>query len=476
MAKQRKIGAMTDLSAYKDRIAYTLLLISLLLLCDVKVAGVGIYTVVLLLFAVVSLFLHIINEDFEIIALIKKRDEMVCLSAAIVVWEVLRLIYSAVQNATSEASGIERELDIIAVIILFIVYGRGIRISRQLVDIMIIAGIVTSATALAYHVIAADFLHKVIPIITRKNTWTAYLIMLVMLADSRLKDRTVCKAMKGVYIAATALSYVLLVLSGDWLGVGILIGYFLMQPVLMLPTKRLVTISGRQLFALLFTVSNMSLITGYTEVFKIKVDLPLEVSIYVDIILAVCGLVFFTYWEKVPEKADPDRLILKKMRTGFKIAALAYLCTIVAIMFGADRLIIPTDYDMGGIKMVLSIVAASMKNRGNIMTAMVTNGDVIGLILIILIVSIMIYKATKNVSFFKPQTSSYALIAFAFVALLLTTEVNANVAVIGGFLLMTAAYGQEPRQKYKIRRFKFDTDVEQNNRLEEQNELSIEQN
>lgn len=438
----------------KDGIAIVLLAISQLLLCDVKVAGVGIYSVVLLLFAVISLFLHISNGMQDTVTLVKKKNKLTCLSLSILLWEVIRLIYAAMQSITSEVVEFERELNIIAIVILFNVYRQGIMLKKRHLNIMIITGMITSAVGLAYHITAAEMLLKIIPLVVHKYEWTAYLIVLVMLADLRLRDVRTEKVWRYVYITALALDYVLLVLSGDWLGVCILIGYYLIQPVLLLPTKSLVDLSGKQLFALLFTVSNMSLVTGYTGLIKNGIELSLEASIYVDIITAVCGLVFFTYWERVPEKAPAERLVLRRMREGYKIAFVFYILMVLAII-SSRGLIHPDENAVSGngSAQIIESVAESFASRGNIPIQMYMSGDVIGALMLSVLVVFLVYRALKRMSLYSPQISGYALISAVGLITCMSAGAGVWTVVILEIIALVAAFGPKDEIHFRKRKY-----------------------
>lgn len=438
----------------KGRIVIALLIISHLLLCDVKVAGVGLYSVVLLFFAVISLFLHMFNGMQDTVALVKKKDKLTCLSLTILLWEVIRLIYAALQNITSETVEFERELDIIAIIILFNVYRQGVTLKRRHLDIVITAGIITSAVALAYHITAAETLLRIIPLMMHKYEWTAYLIVLVMLSNQRLRDETVEKVKQYLCIAALAFDYILIVLSGDWLGVCILIGYYLIQPVLLLPTKRLVESSGKQLFTLLFTISNMSLVTGYSGLIKTGIELSLEASIYIDIIIAICGLIFFTYWERVPEKAPADRLVLRRMREGYKVAFALYILIVLAII-SSRGLVLPDENTVkgNGAAQIIESVTESFASRSNIPTEMYMSGDLIGALLLALLGVLAVYKALKRRSLYSPQISEYALMAAVGLITCMSAGAGVQTVVILEMIALAAAFG--PKDEIHFRRCKY---------------------
>ena len=458
----------------KNIIPLVLSIISFLALCDVQLAGIGLYTVILFAGAFVALIWHILggmNETFE---LVKRKDKVTMLSLSILAWEFLRLVYSIIRNITEEAVGFELQLAVIAIIILMMVYRKGLNITGLCMDIMLCAGVVTMGIGLAYHLTGAEILLRIVSIITDNSRWTAYLSVTAIMADIRLRSRSrdLANSSSGgvlgrygrlfpIYIIALALAYILLVLSADWLGICILAGYYLVFPIVFLPTRSLISLAMKQLFALIFTVSNMSLLTEYSGFVKVKPALSMEASIYIDIMITVAGIVFFNYWDKVPDNTDPDRLVLRKMQDGYKIALIIFGAVLIAAVTGG-RLFEP-DGDMEGmikgISLIMRPIADVSAGRKNIFIMIVTEGDVIGAVLIVVLAAMMTYKAIKRMDENRPQITSYALMSVMGLVLSVTTGVGINIVTILSFFTIMAAYGSEDVRHYNRRRFDPKLDV-----------------
>ena len=62
--------------------------------------------------------------------------------------------------------------------------------------------------------------------------------------------------------------------------------YFLALPVVLRPTALLVKRVMQLFFMYLFMLSNMSLLTEYTDVFRKEIVYSLQHSVYVDLLLA----------------------------------------------------------------------------------------------------------------------------------------------------------------------------------------------
>ena len=392
------------------------------------------------------------------------------LSLAILAWEFLRLIYSMIRNITTESADFGPQIGIIAIIILFIVYRQGFEITDLCMDIMLCAGIVPLGIGMAYHITGMEILLYIVSIIPDNSAWTAYLLILAMMADVRLRyakgkktDGVMLRYGRffPVYIAIPALTYSLLVLSADWPGICILAGYYLILPIVFIPTRSLIGLSMKQLFALIFTVSNMCLFTEYSGLIKVKPALSMEASIYIDIVIAIAGIAFFNYWDKVPDNTDPDRIVLRRMREGYRIASILYLAILAASVTGGRNLDPDSDTEglTKGVALMIRPIADVSTGRKNILVTMSTEGDVIGAVLIVVLAAMMTYKAIKRMGENSPVITSYALMAVMGLVLSVTTGVGINTVTILSFFTIMAAYGSEDVRHYNRRRFDPELDV-----------------
>lgn len=115
----------------------------------------------------------------------------------------------------------------------------------------------------------------------------------------------------------------------------------LMLPVFCRPSKLLVKRAAQMGALYAFLVCNMSLIIGYTPLPEGIITYDLEISVYMELLLAAVGVWFFEYWDRYAEKADADTTI-PELRDWCRRAITA--CVVVGVgvltaagLFAADE-------------------------------------------------------------------------------------------------------------------------------------------
>lgn len=78
----------------------------------------------------------------------------------------------------------------------------------------------------------------------------------------------------------------------------------LMLPIFCRPSKELVGRAAQAGLMYAFLVCNMSLITGYTALVEGIVAYDLEISVYMELMLAAMGVWFFGYWDRYAQGMD----------------------------------------------------------------------------------------------------------------------------------------------------------------------------
>ena len=435
----------------KDKLTCALLTLSMAVICDISIAGIGIYTVVLMLLAVCMLMIHILNTPGEIAAAVRRREPTVLLAAAIVVWELIRLVYIVLDNISGVDRTFEPQIQLMAAAIIYMVYRTsGVEPIKPLyINILIGAGCVGMIIAAVYMVTDISVITDIFPIIKDGRAWSGYVLVIAMYAGDMLY-RTRNSRLRRIYAAIIGLCYIELVLYGDAYCILLTVIYCIAVPAACMPTKALVSQYTKQLFALLFIASNMSLLTGYTEVIKHGTKLSLEAGIYIDIVIAIAGLVFTTYWERMPEEADEYRLVLKRMRKGYR-AALYVAVAVVLVLVSGGKLWKPAeDSDMQGFLSLTGQIVGSLTGRRSIVTGLALSGDVVGAVLLLLLTALVTYRGVRRISIYRPRTSVLALMGCVYAVLVMTTGLNAGTAIVYGVTMVMAAYGHEDREKLRL--------------------------
>lgn len=114
----------------------------------------------------------------------------------------------------------------------------------------------------------------------------------------------------------------------------------LMLPIFCRPSKSLTKRAAQAGAMYGFLVCNMSLLTGYTPLTKEIVTYDLEISVYMELLLAAVAVWFFHYWDRYAQDAEEDSTV-PEMREWYRKAVIACLVISVGVFatagtFAAD--------------------------------------------------------------------------------------------------------------------------------------------
>ncbi len=265
------------------------------------------------------------------------------------------------------------------------------------------------------------------------------------------------------YLLATAVGFFMLLINYNIPSLWIMTFVFLAIPVVIRPTAELVKRDMQLFFIFGVLLSNMSLLTNYTNLLQKKPVLSLEHSVYLEILLALGAVFFFWYWDRIPEHMDRDRLVLRKMRQGY-LFALRLLGVVFAIfVLGGNGWATLPDAP-AGIAFVKSFalpLTGAVIVGGSGWIRCLNNSGVSTLLLLLAAVS-TVERMRKNHSFSKPQTAGCQLIALAFLAQTFFCVPDINVLPVYLLFLVLSVFDREKEQRVNVTILNISKEMEQN--------------
>lgn len=224
--------------------------------------------------------------------------------------------------------------------------------------------------------------------------------------------------------------------------------FFLSVPVMLLPTAILVKRAMQLFFVYLFMLSNMSLLTEYTQVIRTGVSYSLEHSVYLDLLLAAGGFVFFHYWDRIPEGADLERLVLRKMQKGYRFLLLVMLLLFAAAIFTGDGwAVLPDGITCQMVKsFAIPLAEAAGEGESGFLYCFRVMGVVPGVFLMVLIV-LFSGRMYRNYAPDKQITGICVLISAVFLVQILFWNPGIHNIVCYFYLLATASFYKEKRDQ-----------------------------
>lgn len=109
----------------------------------------------------------------------------------------------------------------------------------------------------------------------------------------------------------------------------------LMLPLFCRPSKLLVGRAAQAGLMYAFLICNMSLITGYTPLADKIVRYDLEVSVYMELLLAAMGVWFFEYWDKYAQN-EAENTTIPELREWCRKAVTACLVSGIGIYVAVE--------------------------------------------------------------------------------------------------------------------------------------------
>ena len=185
---------------------------------------------------------------------------------------------------------------------------------------------------------------------------------------------------------------------------------FIAAPVLMKPTAEFVKRDMQLCFIYFFMMSNMGILTNYTQLIQKEIDISLEQSLYLDLLIAAGGVFFYIYWSKIPEGVDRSRLIMKKMRRGYASVLLMMGMIFLSFVTGGDGWKeLPDTLSASMVKSFAIPLVDEIKNSTSTWIYFMGKSSICVLVILIL-AALLTGRIIENYSHDKPLSGSFLII------------------------------------------------------------------
>ncbi len=234
----------------------------------------------------------------------RKWTALDCMLGGCLVWNFLQIIGSAVKMEACE----EGNISVMGLVILFF-YASVIEIScRVLMKALLVCAVPVYIRLLWYFLVNPSNAFNIMPLLEGEALPSFLLIIAVAAAEGycsgwsrEAKTEKRAGIRDGFYMGMAFVSYFLLFLDGNMIGI-LLVGMsFPVSILLHRPEKEFVRRTMQMAFVCFFLLSNMSLLVNYTALVKVEVVYYLEDSVYLELLIALAGVLFFSWWDKLPE-------------------------------------------------------------------------------------------------------------------------------------------------------------------------------
>ena len=277
------------------------ILFSMLFLRDYKVVGLSAFLMAPLLFFIGLLASKIPDIKFDILW-IKKKIRQEWMFLVVFLWGILRLIisfFSTYLGATLNRNFIV--LVILSCILYVIFYGTRSTYGENWLEAITISGGIGAAIILLC-MLDIPYVNSFVMIQDWYWESLASYLLLPIFSSAVLFCTTENRKKQMLAFGVALISFFTLFLNENQTGIWMVVFFFLGIPMLFRPRAELIKRSMQLLFTFLFLWCNMSLITNYVKAITWPpVTYSLEASVYGELILAVAALLFFHFWDHIPE-------------------------------------------------------------------------------------------------------------------------------------------------------------------------------
>lgn len=428
-----------------------------LLLFRIDLGGLQIQSLVLLI-AVMGVLLYSFLLIAEMGWAFKNQYHRVDLAVmALAGYEFLRVIGKIFFAVGKSAVSYDWEVMILSMAAVYLLCCVNSVFDKTYFDIPVFAGLVVFG-GLLFHDLCGSEADGMLAVLLEDSCRTASYTLLICTISlyqyCRCKDR-----MKSYFYAGASLvGYFVLFLNHNMVSIWLMALVFIVLPVWLRPTAELIRRDMQLFFGYLFLLSNMSLITGYTNLVRAEVSFSLEQSVYLDLLLAAGGVWFFHSWEKLPKDMDPGRLVLRKMKRGYQFLLKTMLIVFAGVLIGGRHWENLPEDGMAGSALkrgAILLVEEVQREKGFFYTAVAEQG-VSGGLLILILCSLVIGRLWKNYSYDKPDTGFMILLSLLFFVQLLFWKAGINTLPVYFVYVVLATTYKEEREKVTSTKIKLE--------------------
>ena len=431
-----------------DKCICILLVLSMFSVVRTEVAGFPVYSLLLLTVVSVWMLGKILyaGREGQPFLMVRYRTDTAAFAA--ILYAVISAVIKLFSYSDEGWIDFSWNAEVIALAVLCLLVSAETQFRALYLDLLLYSGLLTAGVYMLLNLTDGLETDRLLAAFSDSGQTASYFMLVGMVsvyACCTGKDK-----MRSVFYMMTAgVSFMALFVNQSSISLWLMAFYFLALPVVLRPTALLVKRVMQLFFMYLFMLSNMSLLTEYTDIFRKEIFYSLQHSVYVDLLVAAGGAVFFYYWERIPAGTELERLVLRKLQKGYRmlVKVIALLFVVTAVAGGRIELpgkavddmfrtfLLPLSEEMS----VIEIVFWCVFRCYCVMP---------GLFLIIMIV-LFADRMYRNYAEDKPVTGALSLISGIFVAQLLFWNPGLHNIVCYFYLILTASFYKEERKQVK---------------------------
>lgn len=404
---------------------------------ELRLAGMPASYIAILLVGLGYFFFLIRDEGKKILDLFRGKYVPVVLLMTLGVWSFLMMIYSAIADTSGEVDLIGQYLAIFFLTVMGLYLAiKGIKFSKVYLVVALVSGMVVSILSFWFDYFSVEDSSAIFLL-------TNFVASVLYLDEKR-------KVFKYIFLVCTFLIDILLNLKGEYVQIVLLIAFYLAVPIILVTSKKNVKCAGTLLLVLLIITSNMCLVPYVFDKSEVEVALTFEGSIYLDAVIAVGAFLFYSYWDKLPENVDEEKLILRRFKRGIFTSLCVYVFAIGSAVLGKEMILSLDDEGiLGGIKSLFSPLLNSLSTE-NVISSSIENMNIFALVLMLIIFTRFLLKGYENSKESKDSGQCLLVASFSFFAMMIMKMDFGRIEIVFFYTMVTAFVDAEKRKIKRI--------------------------
>ncbi|MDE7285211.1 MAG: hypothetical protein K2N85_16755, partial [Lachnospiraceae bacterium] len=228
-------------------------------------------------------------------------EELDFLLVICLIWNILQIVIDCVNMTGCN------ENNIFTIVLIMLFFLASVEKMYQIyIDISMVCAFIVYAGLLWHFMIDAAYAFNLQPLIKDEQALASFLLLINVIATGEYcsaKD----KVKQKFYFIIALVGYFLLFINRNVISIVLMGICFMFFFLVYEPQREFIKRIMQMAFVYFFMLSNMSLLVNYTKLIKVECQYSLENSVYMELIIALAGVFFFSYWDKLPE--DEDRLL-----------------------------------------------------------------------------------------------------------------------------------------------------------------------
>lgn len=264
-----------------------------------------------------------------------------------------------------------------------------------------------------------------------------------------------------LFLSSAVMNFFVLLLNKNIVSIWLMTGVLLGIPLLLRPTAELIKRVMQLFFVFVFLLCNMSLITNYTNILTVTISYDLEISVYLEMLLAFGGLVFFHYWDRLPEGADLSKISMLKLQRKIRAVFSVYVVVFIGIILGGNCWQkLPDEGYRKIVKEIAILLVNEINTTDSLFFAALNKGGIAVIGLVIFLICKLVKRLQRKYHPDKEVTNMLIILTILFMAECLVWNLTWGNILLHFVFLFLAYFMYEEKKKVVIVQRRMDYEKE----------------